>query len=84
MSPLGPIRKALVPVLALLGQLVAFDVLHGDALHVTSAVLAAATALGVYTVPNAPTLSEPGPFVGDAPTAPLMVPPTAPRPRKRV
>jgi hypothetical protein len=35
------------------GQVVALGVLHGTALHYAEAVIAGATAIGVYVVPNA-------------------------------
>jgi hypothetical protein len=44
--------KALVAVIGVLAQLVALGVLHGDALHYANVVIAVATALGVYHMPN--------------------------------
>jgi hypothetical protein len=51
---LAEIRKAVVPAVGLLAQVVALGVLHGTALEVASAVLWAAAVAGVYGVPNAP------------------------------
>lgn len=48
------IRKAAVAVLGLIAQAVALGVLTGVPLHWAQVVLAAATAAGVYQVPNAP------------------------------
>lgn len=45
-------RKAIVAVVGGAAELVALGVLHGTALAVAQAVVAVATAAGVYTVPN--------------------------------
>lgn len=47
-------RKVLVYVLGVLGQLVALGVVPDAALPWVAAALAAATGLGIYSVPNAP------------------------------
>lgn len=69
--------KLIVAVLGVLGLLLSQGLLAGNAATVVSAILAVATALGVYQVPNvtpapahavvsepfsAPTVSEPGPY----------------------
>lgn len=51
---LAELRKAAVAVVGVVTQLIALGVLHGTALHVAQAVLSAATAAGVWVVPNKP------------------------------
>lgn len=51
---LQTILKTVVAVLGLIGQLVSLGLLHGTALHWAQIILAAATAAGVYVVPNKP------------------------------
>ena len=46
-------RKFLVSVVGLVAMLVASGALHGTAQNVAQAVIAVATALGVYAAPNA-------------------------------
>lgn len=63
------IRKTLTALVGLVAQVVALGVLSGTALHWAQLVLAGATAVGVYVVPNgtkAPT-----------PAAPPVVPPAS-------
>jgi hypothetical protein len=58
---LAEIRKGAVAVAGLAGQIVALNLLHGTAEHVAQVVLAAATALAVFGVPNA---DKPAPPTG--------------------
>ncbi len=76
MSPLAPIRKAVLAVFGLVAQLVALNVLHGQALQVAQGVLAGATALGVYFAPNVPGVPVQGVAVSqlDDLAAPLLPP----------
>jgi hypothetical protein len=53
-NALSYIYKSLVAAAGLAGQAIAFGLIHGTALHVTSLVLAGLTLVGVYRVPNAP------------------------------
>jgi hypothetical protein len=50
---LAEARKALVPILAAVAELVALGLLHGAALDAATAVLGVAASLGVYVTPNA-------------------------------
>lgn len=49
---LAEIRKTIVGVAGVLTQLIPVLALHGEAERIASFVLAAATAVGVYLVPN--------------------------------
>ena len=51
---LAEVRKVAVAVVGVVAQVVALGLLHGTALHWAQVVVAAATAVGVYGVPNAP------------------------------
>lgn len=51
---LATMYKALVAACQLGAQAIAWGLLHGTALHVTSLVIAAIGLIGVYKVPNAP------------------------------
>lgn len=46
------VRKCAVAVAGAVGQLVAIGLVHGTALEWCQVLLAAATAAGVYTIPN--------------------------------
>jgi hypothetical protein len=48
------LRKGIVALLGLAGTLVALGLIHGQALQITNAGIALATALGVLTVRNGP------------------------------
>lgn len=50
---LAEARKAAVAVCGVIVQAVALGVIHGQALHYAQLALSAATALGVWRVPNA-------------------------------
>jgi hypothetical protein len=50
---LSEVRKALVALVAVVAQVVAWGVLSGTALTWAQLVIAVAAAAGVYTVPNA-------------------------------
>lgn len=52
LADLRKYNKATVAVLGFLASLVSQGVLHGEAAHLVSALLAAATAVGVWAVPN--------------------------------
>lgn len=45
-------RKAAAGVVGVVAEIVATGVLHGTAAHVAAIVIAAATAVGVYQLPN--------------------------------
>lgn len=53
-SVLATIYKAVVAATQLAAQAIAFGLLHGTALRVTSLVIAAIGVIGVYKIPNAP------------------------------
>lgn len=53
LTKLAQSRKAIAGAVGGLAQLVAAGVLHGNALLVASGVIAIATGLGIYHVPNA-------------------------------
>ncbi len=48
------VKKALVPVVAGIASLASLGVLHGWALSIATAILAAASAVGVYAAENLP------------------------------
>lgn len=52
-AKLARARKAIVGAVGFVAELVSLGVLHGRALEIAVAVVSAATAAGVYTVPNA-------------------------------
>lgn len=66
---LAELRKTLVAVLGVAATLLAAGLIPPPAAHIVSIVLAAATALGVYAVPNGrPRIVDTGPgSVTDAP-----------------
>jgi hypothetical protein len=47
-------RKAVVAVLAAVGEIASAGLLHGTVAHVVQVVLAVAAAAGVYALPNTP------------------------------
>lgn len=49
---LAQVRKALVALAGAVAQVVALGVVHGQALHWATVVIAVATVLGVHQVPN--------------------------------
>jgi len=55
---LAEARKGLAAVAGVAAEAVALGVLHGATLNIAQLIIAAATAVGVYAVPNAP---EPAP-----------------------
>lgn len=55
MTGLKPYAKTVAAVLGVIAQAISLGLLHGRALNIAQIVLALATALGVYTVPNTPT-----------------------------
>lgn len=69
---LANLRKTLVAVAGLIGQVAALGLLHGSAQHIAQIVLAGLAAVGVYAVPNGkPALSEKGlPIAPAAPATP--------------
>ncbi|HEY2086386.1 MAG TPA: hypothetical protein VGH54_10240 [Mycobacterium sp.] len=52
---IATVRKAIVPVLGGVAELVSLGFVHGTALTIATCVISVATALGVYRVPNAKT-----------------------------
>lgn len=68
---LANLRKALVAVAGLVGQVAALGLLHGSAQHIVQVVLGALAAVGVYAVPNT---SKPAPATPAAPAAPVAPP----------
>jgi len=68
-SFLASARKALVPVVAGIGQVVALGLLHGDVLVVAETILSVASAVGVYSVKNSGKTSATAPTPPTAPVA---------------
>ena len=52
LPPLAAMRKAAVAVVAVAAEALALGLLHGTAQNIAQLVIAAATAVGVYVVPN--------------------------------